>query len=200
MNKWGWIVVILVVCVVAGLLLYTGPEEKAKMAYEQAAAVERSSDTVQAMTLYDQIIAEFPETAGAALAEQGKVRILASREKVLMKEMRHQIARLLLALNGYQSMFGKMPVSISDLDDGEYFFDSDYLSEMIPKPYTTYLALSAEAPPRIWPFHADKDLVFVSIDQHGNLLKMSKGDALQEIEAGYTEVVRKGQMVFLQVK
>ena len=200
MNKWFWGVIVFIVCVVVGLLLYPDQEEKAQSAYERAFAVERDAGGDQALTLYDQVIAEYPATKGAALSEEGRLRIFATREKQLQGEMRDQIARLLLALNGYQSMFGKMPSSISDLDNGDYFFDSDYLSEMIPKPYTTYLALSADAPPRIWPLHAEKETVYASIDPKGNLLKMNKADALQQIEAGYTEVAKKGQMVFLQQK
>ena len=200
MNKWFWIVIVLLGCVVVGLLVYPSTKEKSLSAYEEAVAIERTADSERAMTLYDKIIADYPGTEGAALAEKGKLRIDDAREQALKKAMRDQVARLLLALNGYQSMFGKFPASISDLDDGEYFFDSDYLSEMIPQPYTTYLALSADDPPRIWPLHADKDSVYASIDQEGTLQQMSKSDALQEIEAGYTEVARKGQMVFLQSK
>ena len=69
------------------------------------------------MLLYDKLIAEYPGTEGAALAEKGKQRIVSNREKQLKKDMRDQVARLLLALNGYQSMYGKMPASISDLDE-----------------------------------------------------------------------------------
>lgn len=200
MNKWFWVAIALIVCVVAGFLLYSGPEEKAQSAYDKAFIIETTADIEQAMLLYDKLIAEYPGTEGAALAEKGKLRIFAIQEKILKGEVRDQVARLLLALNGYQSMFGRMPVSIADLDDGEYFFDSDYLAEMIPAPYTTYLALSADESPRIWPMHADNDVVYASIDKQGSLQKMSTVEALQEIEAGYTEVVKKGQMVFLQKK
>lgn len=200
MNKWFWGVIVLVVCAVVGLLLYPSTEELAQTAYDQAFVVEQSADTDRALTLYDQLIVKYPATQGAALAEKGKLRVFAMQEKALKAQMRDQVARLLLALNGYQSMYGKMPATISDLDDGEYFFDSDYLSEMIPNPYTTYLALSADSSPRIWPLHADEDSVYASSDQKGSLQRMSKADALQEIEEGYTEVVKKGQMVFLQAK
>lgn len=200
MNKWFWIVIILVVFVVAGLMLYTGPEEKSEMAYKQALAVERTTGGDQAVILYDQIIADYPDTEGAALAAKGKVRIVSQRDQALKKEMQDQIGRILLVLNGYQSMMGRLPASIADLDEGEYFFDSDYLAEVVPEGYTTYLVLSADAPPRIWPISADKEDVFVSIDRNGSLQKMSKVDALQEITDAYTEVTKKGQMVFLQVK
>lgn len=200
MNKWLWVVGVLVVCVLAGLLLYSSPEEKSKKAYEQAVVVERTADDERAMALYDLIITDYPGTEGAALAEKGILRIVDTRERAFKQAARDQVARILLALNGYQSMYGTLPASISALDDGEYFFDSEYLGGMIPKPYTTYLVLSADAPLRIWPFHSEKDAVYTSIDQKGSLKKMSKAEALQEIEAGYTEVARKGQMVFLQRK
>jgi hypothetical protein len=200
MNKFFWFVIALVVCVVVGLLFYPNAEQKAQTAYDQAFIVEQSADLDRALVLYDELIFEYPETKAAVLAEKGKLRIFEIKEKSVKSQMRDQIARLRLALKGYQSMFGKMPASLSDLDDGEYFFDSDYLSEMIPLPYTTYLALSADEPPRIWPIHAKSDSVYASTDQEGALLRMSKADALQQINEGYTEVVKKGQMVFLQKK
>lgn len=200
MNKWFWVVIALIVCVVAGFLLYSGPEEKAQNAYDKAFAVEKTADTDQAMLLYDKLIAEYPGTEGAALAEKGRLRVFEMKEKRLKAQVRDQVARLLLALNGYQSMYGAMPATISVLDESEYFFDSDYLAEMIPKPFTTYLVLSADSSPKIWSLHADKDSVYTSSDQQGSLQRMSKADALQEIEAGYAEVVKKGQMVFLQKK
>lgn len=200
MNKWFWVVIVVVICAVVGLLLYPNSEELAQTAYDQAFAVEQTAAFDEAVTLYDQLIVKYPATEGAALAEKGRLRVFELKEKALKTQMRDQVARLLLALNGYQSMYGAMPASISDLDESEYFFDSDYLSEMIPKPFTTYLALSADAAPRIWPTHADEDSVYVSIDQQGSLQQMSKEEALQEIDAGYTEVVKKGQMVFLQAK
>ena len=200
MNKRFWIIIVLVVFVVAGLMLYTGPEEKAQTAYDKAFIVEKGADGDQAMTLYNQIIADYPDTEAAALAAKGKVRIVSQRDQALKKAMQDQIGRILLVLNGYQSMMGRLPASIADLDEGDYFFDSDYLAEVVPEGYTTYLVLSADAPPRIWPISADKEDVFVSIDRNGSLQKMSKVDALQEIADGYTEVTKKGQMVFLQVK
>ncbi len=200
MNKLFWGVIVLVVCVVVGLLIYPNTEERAQAAYEQAFIVELSADGDQALALYDQIIAEYPETKAAVLAEEGRQRVFIMKEKALKGEMRDQVARLLLALNGYQSMFGKMPASISDLDDSDYFFDSDYLSEMIPKPYTTYLALSADSAPRIWPLYAESDTVYASTGQKGDLQRMTKAEALQQIEGEYTEVVKKGQMVFMQPK
>ena len=199
MNKWFWIVIVLLGCVVVGLLVYPSSKEKALKAYEEAVVVERAADSERAMTLYDKVIADYPDTEGAVLAAKRKLRILGTREQGLKKEMQDQVGRILLVLNGYQSMFSKLPASISDLDDGKYFFDSEYLAEVVPEGYTTYLALSDESP-RIWPIRADKDSVYVSTDKAGSLQGMSKSDALQEIEAGYTEVVRKGGMVFLQSK
>lgn len=199
MNKWFWVGIVLVGCVVVGLLIYPSSKEKSLTAYEEAAAVERSADTEQAMALYNRIISDYPETEGAVLAEKGKMRIFEAREQELKKEMQDQVGRILLVLNGYQSMFGKLPESTSDLDDGKYFFDSDYLAEVVPEGYTTYLALS-DTSPRIWPVRADKDTVYASTDKNGSLQGMSKSDALQQIEAGYAETARKGEMVFLQAK
>ena len=86
MNKWFWIVIILVGCVVVGLLVYPSSNEKALTAYEEAVAIERTADSERAMTLYDKIIADYPDTDGAVLAEKGKLRILGMREQGLKKE------------------------------------------------------------------------------------------------------------------
>lgn len=200
MNKWFWVGIVAIACVVVALLLYSNPAEKARVDYEKALSVELKGDLDQADALYAKILADYPSTEGATLAEEAQQRIASKRSELLKKEMLDQIERILLIFNGYKSMFGHLPESPAELDGSEYFFDSAYLAELVPAGYTTYVVFGDSAPFGIWPIRDDKDMVLAAQDLNGTAQEESKADALKRIEEAYVETGRKGHMVFLQHK
>jgi len=54
-------------------------------------------------------------------------------------------------LSGYQAYRGQAPQKLTDLDQGDYMFDSQYLADMVPDGSQLYLELSPElASSRLW--------------------------------------------------
>jgi|GEM_PF-5328320 len=190
---------VVMICLLPILLFAcTSAEEKAQAEYTRIAAIEQAGDVDQALILYDRLALDSPNTPAAQQAIAAKKRILMTRESALRLEMADQVERFRLAFDGYRSMFGKLPVSVKEFDASGYFFDSEYLAEMVPAGYTTYLLLDKNEF-RLWPLRADKPIAFVG-GLSGELQRVEREAATQEIAAGYQEMTRKGNLVFLARK
>jgi len=195
--------IIIVACVVAAISLivwFVNPnsEEAAKAQLDAAYQIEQSGQFDQAVALYEKLIAEYQGTKAAELAADYIARVDRYKERLLIQDVRKNLERVALVMNGYREMMGTMPVSINQLDSGEYMFDSDYLAEIVPEGYTYYLRFEPSTSSyTIYSRHNDS-AKSVSYKADGKAAAISEEELKREISASGMEQIEKGRMVFLQ--
>ncbi|PLY00108.1 MAG: hypothetical protein C0623_07955 [Desulfuromonas sp.] len=114
-------------------------EEQALAEHQAAFEVEQAGNLDKAIALYEALIKEYEETVAATRAAQSIERINKLKERKAIQEVQKNLGRILLVLNGYNEMTGQSPRSLSDLDDGSYMFDSEYVAGIVPEGFTYYL-------------------------------------------------------------
>ncbi len=98
---------------------------------------------------------------------------------------------------GYHSVYHRWPASIKDIDDGEYFFDSNYMAESVTDGYEVYLALEGDAGYQLWSFPQQARVGFQLNPQRRGVIDLERTAALKQIEARYRVEAEKGKLVFL---
>jgi len=195
------IVIVICVVVITGLVVwFVSPnrEEMAKADLDVAYKVEQAGQSDQAVTLYEKLIAEYAGTKAADLAADYILRVDHYKERKLIQEVRKNIERVALVMNGYREMMGAMPASIGQLDSGEYMFDSDYIAEIVPEGYTYYLRFEpATTSFTVFSVRTYADKAVMS-DAAGNVMAISRSDFEREISQEGLERITRGRMVFLQ--
>lgn len=135
------------------LLLFTAcsSEPKVVKALEQAEAVAAAGNLEGAIPLYEALLADYPKSKAAVEAETGlrTIRLTLSREKA---ELTEALGSIRDVLEGFRSMYGHYPKALADLDNGEYFFDGQYLAGVVPRDAKVYLLFAGAPPYRVWAF------------------------------------------------
>lgn len=188
----------LVLGLVVALLACTSREEKSQKRFQKARQVELAGQVEQAEALYKKLVAAFPDTPGAVEAKQRLEEIALARHLSQQKDALPLFKGIQEVLAGYVSLYGRPPGSFRDLDDGSFFFDSDYLGEGVPAGFTAYLAFDdSRGGYRIWVF-PEKGEVGFHVEGSGLGLSMQpKKDLLAEIRKAYVQEVRKGRLTYL---
>ncbi|AMV73391.1 hypothetical protein DBW_3083 [Desulfuromonas sp. DDH964] len=61
------------------------------------------------------------------------------------------LERVVAVLDGYQAFSGHYPQQFEDLNQGDYFFDLAYLTDLVAPPFKAYILLGGSAQPyRVW--------------------------------------------------
>ncbi len=167
--------------------------------FEEARQVEQAGQRDQAEDLYRKITFKYPNTPGAEKAKARLEKIRKEREQELLKASLPILQDFQEVIEGYRSMYGSYPQSLKDLDNGEYFFDSDYLAESAPAGFDVYLSLGAAAGGyRIWVVPQGAVVGFMLDGTHSGVRKLTRDDILAEIERTSQRKTQKGQVAFLE--
>jgi hypothetical protein len=101
-------------------------------------------------------------------------------------------------VQGYKSIYRHWPRSIRDFDNGDYFFDSDYMAESINNGFIVYLALTENDPGfELWSLPERSEYGYQLAENGRNLAKSNKAQLLAEIERDYRIEAQKGALIFL---
>jgi len=195
--------IIIVICAIIAILLvvwFVTPsrEEKAKAQLDAIYKVEQSGQFDQAISQYEALIAEYESTQAAKLAADYIVRVNRYKDRLLEQEVRKNLERIALVLNGYREMMGTMPASIEQLDSGEYMFDSDYIAEIPFEGFMCYLRFEPVASSYTLFSLKDGAEKVIRFDASGKTTVMSKTEFDQEIGNVLQTGITKGRTVFLQ--
>ncbi len=191
-------VVIVVAVGVAAWFLTPNREEKAQAQLEAIYQVEQAGKFDQALARYESLVEEYGGTQAAALAADYIERVIRYKERRQIDEVRRNLGRIALVMNGYREMLGTTPTSLDQLDNSDYMFDSDYIAEIPPEGYT--YALRFEPAASTYTIFSVKDGAETAIvyDAQGKARVISLADYEKALEQEGLMKTVKGRMVFLQ--
>ncbi len=193
-TRWGICLVMLCAVVISGC---SSPEEKAQAEYQRIVAIEKSGDLDQAMSLYEALAKKYPETPAGRLASKARVRVVALKQTQQLLAMQKHAERLRMVLTGYQAMYGRFPASVHDLDNGEYFFDSQYLAEAVPADGKIYMLLAGKGGTQFWLLQKGFDSGYLA-GMEGRLQPMEPGKVEAVVAADYRVKETIGNLVILE--
>lgn len=176
-------------------------EDQAQSRYVEALKIEAAGETPQAKILYQKIVSEFPETRAAASAS-GKLDVI---EKRRLKALRQELFSILESLQniivGYQGMSGRFPQVMADFDDGIYFFDSDYMLQLLPEDVTAWIELQAETQKyRIWVMREGEATIYSLGQNSQGIDQLKSGQFIQQFQKNVTVVERKHNLLFVNTR
>ena len=90
---------------------------------------------------------------------QAQARARAEAEARLAK----LLERVVAVFDGYQAFSGHYPQQLEDLNQGGYFFDLSYLSDIVTPPYKAYILLGSDQPYRVWLVDASNQLALEQV-------------------------------------
>lgn len=187
-------------CLVLLLLLgaCSNLEDKGQARYDEAIQLEKAGEVERAKGLYLQLIEEFPETNAADMATVQLEKIETRRTDLLRKELFAILESMQTIVVGYQGMVGRFPQGMADFDEGTYFFDSDYMLELLPADVTAWVALPGEPGAyRVWVQRAGADVAYW-IGQGSTGVRQIKQAQLQnELQEKFTVTERKQNLWFV---
>ena len=202
MSRQNIIIAAVVVIAIAIIVWAVMPnrEEKATAQLDTIYKVEQAGQFDQAVSQYEALIKEYEGTQAAALAADYIERVKGYQERKLIQDVRKNLERVGLVMNGYREMMGDIPTSLEQLDSGEYMFDSDYIAEIPPEGYTYHLRF--EPAVRSYTIFSRKDGAATAIryDASGKTSVVSRPEYDGEIDREGLDTIVKGRMVFLQPK
>ena len=104
-------------------------------------------------------------------------------------------------VQGYKAFYRHWPQSMQDFDNGEYFFDSDYMAESVTKGFTAYLALTNDPTGyKLWVLPERSSLGYQLSEDGRNLNEINADLLRSEINRNDFKQVQKGQLIFLTAK
>lgn len=187
---------LLAVALITVLGACSSSEEKAQLKYDEAARIEQSS-TSDAEVLYRQVLADYPATPAAQLAQAQLTALQEKRQLTIKQAAFAALDSVQKVVEGYRSMAHRWPQSIKDFDEGDYFFDSAYMAESVSNGFTVYLALVGEAGYRLWSLPNEGDAAFRLDDKGRALVGVDRAELLVDISSAYRVEAEKGALVFL---
>lgn len=104
-------------------------------------------------------------------------------------------------LAGYKAMYGHYPASVKELDQSDYFFDTDYLADLAGKDFQVYLWLAADGSTfKVWCLQTGKAQGYLVDHQSVNPLPLSRAELLSQVEGGYQAQLQKAGLSLLTPK
>ena len=186
-------------------------EKKAQLLFDLAAQTEQAGDRTGAITQYQQLLTTYPKSKAGQQAPAAIQRlqelIEAERKATLeaqaqaFKEASYQaIDSIVKVIDGYKAMFNRLPRKAADFDNSAFFFDRAYLAETVPRDFIVYLALNVGGSYRLWSLKGEEADGYRLEGKSASFSKVSRAEALQEIDTHFVEESRQGGMVFLAAK
>ena len=158
----------------------SNPEErKAQLLLQQAQTMERENNLGGARDVLKNLLTTYPSSKSATEAKALNKKIHEKIEPVYVK-LNKTLESVYLVLVGYQSMTGKVLTTIDQLDQGDYMFDSAYISEQIPSGIEVFIVLDGVGGFTSWAYQAQMNLAMRRTDQVRGAVP-HVGEALPEI-------------------
>ena len=173
-------------------------EERAQEQLDAAYKVEQAGEFDQAISQYEQLVREYQGTEAAEKAVVYIERVERYKERRSIQEVRRNLDRVALVLNGYREMLGTAPTSLAQLDNGSYMFDSNYIAEIPPEGFTYYLVFKPAETSFVLFSRKDGAEKAVQYDAGGALTTISAADLDRFVKSEQLAETVKGRMVFLQ--
>lgn len=190
--------IFIVLTLLVGLTGCSNSEEKAKEKFDAAYRTEQAGRIDNAKTFNQGLLDNSPGTTPAQQAHEQLAKIQKKNEGVLRQAVHAETESIRNVVEAYHSVYRRWPQSIKDFDDGEYLFDSDYMSESLGDNFSIYLAMSSQGSGyRFWSFPQEEKIAFRYESDRRTHTTVPKEDALAEIENSYSVEERKGSLTFL---
>ncbi|RMH95210.1 MAG: hypothetical protein D6681_13270 [Calditrichaeota bacterium] len=195
------------VTLIAALLLValaacSNPEDEAGVRFNEARQAQRAGRPDRALTLFRQILADYPHThvADTVRSELPELqRRVAEHEKELRRKARQAITSIIRVMDGYRSLYGHPPKAVDELDNSNYFFDSSYMAESVPENFQVFLALGAQGNEYlVWSFPREVRFGVVYESRTGTFKPATRASAKMPEGVEAEEV--KGRLTFVSVK
>lgn len=175
-------------------------EMKSNRALIQAELLIKQGDELQAEKALAELVAKYPATQSGEIAGKRLYRIQKQRE---LRE-RAVFAKILdsyrQVLDGYHALYAEYPVSVSALDQSDYFFDSAYLEEITPDGYQIYLWLKADGSGyRAWCVTPEKERGYAAEALSRSLVAFDREEILKKIDARFQAIAWNGKLIALQM-
>lgn len=176
-------------------------EDKAQTSFEQAQKLEQAGDAGQADQMYRRLIAEYPETPAGKQAEARVKEIAQQKRQAAETGVLQSLETARKVMDGYAAMYQRLPQSLADLDNGEYFFDSAYLADSLSQGQELYLAWNADGRGyQLWSL-ADGAGYAVHFDSvEDRTVKLKPADVQKALQDEFTLVTAKKGLKILDAK
>ena len=196
-----WLRLIVIAILTFGLFACSSSEEKAQTKFSEINQQEQAEPNTETESKYRQLIADFPGTRAALNAQEQLAQLHQQKSSAEKQHAYAAIKSIPRVVQGYKSFYHHWPQSMLDFDNGDYFFDSNYLVESVAKGFTAYLALTDADPGfRLWSLPESSAYSYRLTEDGKNLIETEKNQMLAEIEENYQVEAQKGALVFLVPK
>ena len=196
-----WLRLIVIATLTFGLIACSSSEEKAQTKFSEINQQEQAEPNPETESKYRQLIADFPGTRGALNAQEQLAQLHQKKSSAEKHHAYEAIKSIPRVVQGYKSFYRHWPQSMLDFDNGDYFFDSNYLVESVAKGFTAYLALTADRSGfQLWSLPESSAYSYRLTEDGKNVIETEKAQMLAEIEKNYQVEAQKGALVFLVPK
>ena len=132
------------------------------------------------------------ESGKDSVATKAEDQASAATQDKALTEADRTLASVASVISGYQAFSGRLPGLLSDLDSGEYMFDTAYLEELLPQGAELFIVLGeAGEDTRMWLQQQGEPRIF---SRSLNLPGLEKVDAesLAQLKERWQVVARVG--------
>ena len=174
-------------------------ETKGERLLGQAEVLMQQNNELQAEQVLNDLIAKYPETKSAEVANKHLKRIQQQRELRENAGLVKIIDSYQKVFDGYYALYAEYPRSVAALDQSDYFFDSAYLREITPEGYKTYLKLKSDGSDyRVWCVALEQGRGIAVEAQDRKLIPFEYAETLEKIKADFQAVAWDDKLVALQ--
>ena len=176
-------------------------EMKTSKLHDQAQRLIEQGDTYQAEKVLAELVAKYPGARLAGPAAQQHKNLQRQREQQEQRLYSRLLDSYRQVFDGYLSLYGEYPGSLEAFDSSGYFFDSDYLAEIIGDKMNVYLWLPGDKRGfLLWCLHDDPARGFQLTGNSAQPIPFERQQVLLELESRYRVAGRKGNLAILQPK
>lgn len=174
-------------------------EMKSSKLHDQAQRLIEQGETYQAEKVLAELVAKYPGSRLAGPAAEQQERMQRQREQQEQRLYSRLIDSYRQVFDGYLSLYGEYPGSLEDFDSSGYFFDSDYLAEIIGDRMNVYLWLPGDKRGfLLWCLHDEPARGFHLVGNAGGPVPFERQQGLSELENRFRVAGRKGNLKILQ--
>ncbi|MDT8440103.1 MAG: hypothetical protein RQ723_00405 [Desulfuromonadales bacterium] len=167
----------------------------------QAERLLADGESEQAEAILAELIARYPDSRRGAAARQQLKTVQMRRIWQESQAFGRLVESYLQVFGGYQTLYGRYPTSLAELDNSDYFFDSEYLQQLTGAAYQVYLWLpddhhSFEA----WFFADDQDQGYRISAAAPEKRRFDRDRTLADLQEAFRVVDRKGNLLVVRPK
>ena len=173
-------------------------EDEAQAQLDAAYKVELAGELEKAVFQYEAVIDKYADTEAARSAADNIKRVKRYQERMLIQEVRRNLERVALVLDGYRSVAGQHPGSIEQLDNSQYMFDSDYVAEIPQEGFTYYLQFAPAGSACVLYAQKSGEEQIVRYLSRNDVTLISGAELDKVVNSEGLKKIVKGRMIFLQ--